>query len=282
MGTYNHITRSTTGKCSNNYLCFYSTDLCLSRKFCWGLIGLGAEDFLHWTADQTREVKFASLRKVPRKNVWKSSWKSRQIPAGYIRLIDQLQLEDGHGEINQGHEAQCRKSYAQRVLDQLGEELQKVANPGPQWRSKVLTPILQQQLQGVPNAYAPAIEAAVSADEDGDKVTILDATLFYLDRDPLNPAEILNYRRNMIYIREMKWHLSMVMGEGAIDDVAWYNKTLHNHDILMRTRHFPEEGNGIPPFSKREVAFIVYACLEDYLEHELQDLELVSKIPFPL
>ena len=74
----------------------------------------------------------------------------------------------------------------------------------------------------------------------------------------------------------------MVMGEGAIDDVGWYNKTLHNHDVLMWMRHFPEEGNGIPPFSKCEVAFIVYACLEDYFEHELQDLELVSKIPFPL
>ena len=204
MGTYNHITRSSTGKHSNNYLCFYLTDLCLSWKFCWGLIGLGAEDFLHWTADQTCEVTFALLRKVPRKNVWKLSWKSRQIPAGYIWLIDQLQLKDDHREINQGHEVQRHKSYAQCVLDQLGEELQKVANPGPQWHSKVLTPILQQQLQDVPDTYTPAVEAAVSADEGGDEVTILNATLFYLDRDPLNSAEIPNYQWNMIYICEMK------------------------------------------------------------------------------
>jgi hypothetical protein len=237
--------------------------------------------FLQWKARQTKEIYFGSVRKLVNRKSWQTQWRSREVPIPYARIIHQLYLESKHADSNQGHEAQRRQSYALRVLDKLGEELDKAAKPGPQWRSKVLTPILQRQLQGVPDAYSPAIESSICAvDEDGEEadVTISDATQFYLDTDPVDPSQIPCYRRNMIYIREMRWHLSILMRTAKVEDIGWFNVSLHNQDVILNSKELPSEGGdgGIPPFSQPDVGLIVSSFLEEYFKDELKACVSIS------
>ena len=86
------------------------------------------------------------------------------------------------------------------VLDAFGAELSSVQVMTADFQSKVLTPILQCQLQGVPNYYTPGVSNAVAT--DGETVTIKDATKFYLGTDPTYPQCIPRYCHNLIYISE--------------------------------------------------------------------------------
>ena len=80
-------------------------------------------------------------------------------------------------------------------MEAFGEELEEhkeLTSRGPvtsAWRSTVLTPILQRQLQGVPDAYAPSLDAGVGLDDkDGEGgLTIAAVTEFYLGSDPVHP-----------------------------------------------------------------------------------------------
>ena len=142
---------------------------------------------------------------------------------------------------------------------------------------------MQRQLQGVPDAYAPSVEAALSGGDDSEdsedeaEVTISDATRFYLDTDPLDPAQIPNYKRNLIYSREMKWHLSIVLKEHTFKDLEWYNTILDYHDVIMRSQTIPEATTGgIPPLVPREISIIVHSRLEDYFEDLITTPDQVS------
>ena len=102
-------------------------------------------------------------------------------------------------------------------MEAFGEEIDgnhRLAVPGPitsAWQSKVLTPILQRQLQGVSDAYTPSIDAGVGPDENDDdnnnsvegELTIAAVTKFYLATDPVHPDCIPFYVRNLVYNREM-------------------------------------------------------------------------------
>ena len=178
--------------------------------------------------------------------------------------------EETHANFNHGHEAQRRRGYVRDVLDALGEELEKVDAPGPRWRSKVLTPILQRQLQGAPDSYGPAVNIAI-ASEDGDP-TIADATRFYLAQDPLDCRLIPFYRRNLVAIREMRWHLAiLIQGPDCVKDVNMFNDSLVLQDDLGEFAHELEEDDGsgeIPPFSIVEARTLVMAGLTGYFASE--------------
>ena len=75
-----------------------------------------------------------------------------------------------HGHLSGAYEAQRHWSYVVQVMNAFGDELmeqRQLENDGPHapaWRSKVLTPILQRQLNGVSDVYAPALRVGVSPD----------------------------------------------------------------------------------------------------------------------
>jgi hypothetical protein len=212
--------------------------------------------------------------------------KHAYVPVPYIRLIDQLHNEALHAKYNQGHEAQRRGSYAERTLDKFGEEVEgarQIEHPGHHasaWRSKVLTPILQRQLQGVSDAYWPSIHAGVLDPEDGSnnpdrKMTIAAATKFYLSRDPIPPWTIPSYLRNLIYVREMRWHLKILLGKASVKDAKWFDQTLAYHDFLLCDPKFIsqelEEGppGSIPLFSPQEISSLESQELEEYFKQKL-------------
>jgi len=173
-------------------------------------------------------------------------------------------MEVAHGGHNPAHEAQRRAVYADQVTDQLGDEIYQrvdLCRPGPaasNWRSKVLTPILQRQIAGVPDGYLPALHAGVldpeedksdlSQDENSSRnMTIAEATTFYLNTDPADPAVIPEYRRNIIYTREARWYLSVLLRQISLDDAEAYNHTLWTQEQLAD----PGEPDERPPEEER-------------------------------
>jgi hypothetical protein len=168
------------------------------------------------------------------------------------------------------------------VLDAFAEELSAVDPVTPAFRSKVLTPILQRQLCGVPDHYTPCVIGAIAS--DGETVTLGDATKFYLQEDPTGPECIPAYRRNLIYIPEARWHLGTVVGSIKIGNAQHYNAVWVHQDVLMGALKEQEsEDNELetpPDFSAAEVVIIVKEKLDDYFATELSNtVRRVVNIP---
>jgi hypothetical protein len=195
--------------------------------------------------------------------------RTKMIHVQYARIVHQLILEDIHGAADQGHESLRRRTYAQTVLDFFGQELDRSRGPAAQFRSKVFTPILQRQLKGVSDAYAPSIAKAINP-PDGEP-TISQVTTFYLGNDPLDPISIPSFRRNLVYIREARWHLGILMKKVSVKSVEEFERSLHHQDVIAQgLKGSPRPPTrGIPPFNEIEVAAIVEEGIEDFFEREL-------------
>ena len=156
---------------------------------------------------------------------------SRNIPAAYHRLVCQLTAEIAHAPKQSDHKAIRRCIYATEVLDAFAMELYSVHSPTPDFWLKVLTPILQRQLRGLPDFYYPPIVTAIAPNKK--TVTLSDATTWYLQEDPTLPEWILSYRWTLIYIPDMLWHLGVVSGKIELGDKAAYRRVRKHHDIVM-------------------------------------------------
>ena len=223
--------------------------------------------FLTWGQGEMRTVKWGVNKNSGVVN------RSMDIPAAYYRVVCQLTAEIAHASNHSGHEALRRCSYAMEVLDAFGAELSLIRSANADFRSKVLTPILQRHLRGVPDHYTPVVSLAFTSDEEA--VTISDATNFYLKEDPTDPQWIPSYRRNLISIPEVRWHLSVVLGKAKLGDGTHYDKIRKQHDTLMKILSEQstddEDSDIVASFSTEEVALIVEEELEDYFGEELAD-----------
>ena len=162
-------------------------------------------------------------------------------------------------------------AYARHVLNEFGKELDLFRGEEEDFRSKVLNPILQRQLHGLSDAYAPPIASQIST--SGKEVTIADATMFYLSIDPLDPSCIPTYRRNLIYIREATWHLACLLKKIAYLDREEYNWVLEvNETVLYAIRKRPDGETSFPPFSAAEVEAMVVLGIQDWFAEELEEV----------
>jgi len=154
------------------------------------------------------------------------------IPAPYDRILAQLIAEDEHGDIHHSHEALRRQVYARQVLDKFAEEFRSYTGEPADFRSKVLTPILQRQLVGVTDGDLPTLNTVIGKNES--RPTIREATVFYLTVDPTDPDLIPNYRYTTVFTPEVRWHLGTVMGVIEVGDGAAYDRIFgRNQDALM-------------------------------------------------
>lgn len=224
----------------------------------------------------------------------------RFIPAVYAQIIDQFRQEHKHALEDFGHEAQRRDAYVSEVLTYVAEEILEGKGLGSgsatasRWRSKVLTPIVQRQIAGVSDAYRPSLEHAVR-DQTLDlsknpQMTIAEATDFYLSMDPTDPQWITTYRRNLIYSRELRWYLAVLMKEQTgveVGDAHYYKKTIEHHDYLLdesKILDSPTSSEGgekeinddlqddedPPLFTDMEVYVIISEGIEFFFEEELE------------
>ncbi|KAF9641961.1 hypothetical protein BDM02DRAFT_3194173 [Thelephora ganbajun] len=226
--------------------------------------------FMNWKRGEIRPVKVGVARKRRGKDSHYIEWKNLGIPPPYDRIVCQLIAEDDYAKSFNSHESRRRQAYVNHVLDAFAEELTSWEGTSEDFRSKVLTPILQRQLWGVHDAYSPSVRDAIA--EEKDEPTILDATKFYLSQDPVDPELIPNYRRNLLYLPEARWHLGFIMKKHAINE-ACYNKVRENHDRIMEALREEEDSEDpedeIPLLSEVEVEVIVDERLEDFFKPEL-------------
>ena len=237
-------------------------------------------DFLKWKSGQVRKIRVGARVKSRNKTSTELRWKIVEVPILYVQLIDQFNREDEHGERDKHHESLRRQSYVRQVLDAVGRELKRCGKGGASFRSKVLNPILQRYLRGVPDCYTPSVRAAISGDQEP---TITDATAFYLSQDPVDPVHIPHYRRNLIYIVESRWHLCSLLGRVKIGSSIDFNTLRDHHDTVMgavaEEDTEPSEDSdgetsdeeGPVEFSEAEIRVILYEGLDDFFEAELEN-----------
>lgn len=150
------------------------------------------EKFLNWKTGELKHIEVITHIKSQNKNRARKQSKVLKIPFIYVQLIAQLNAENEHGDLDQGHEAVRRQSYARQILDHVARELKGYRGPGAAFHSKVLNPILQRYLQGVADSYTPCVRAGISGLNK--EPTISDVTKFYLSMDPTDPKHIRQYR----------------------------------------------------------------------------------------
>jgi hypothetical protein len=231
---------------------------------------------MSWAPRELRTIQVGISKKYRNRMAWHTGWMDLRIPAPYDRIVSQFGFEIKHAKMDKSHEARRRESYARRTLDKFGEELLAYEGPHAAFRSKILTPILQRQLRGVTDVYTPALRSAIASGDD-DQPTIHDATIFYLAEDPADTELIPNFRRNLIYCPEVRWHLGHLLGHITIGVAHGFQKIRDNQDILTedikRTGdNDPVGEEDIPAFTAAEVRVIVDERLERFFEPELESV----------
>lgn len=261
-----------------------------------------ARKFLEWTDDELRVVEMQRVVKKRGKATTRhTDWKEYAIPAPYQRIVCQLVAEDLHARStsNNTHEAIRRQTYAKKALDAFGKELYKLTSPPtPSFRSKVLTPILQRHVEGVPDAYAPTVRAAIAGGNDPGEfgLSIQAVTEWYLRGDPVKSDNMALFRRHLLYLPDVRWHLGVLVkprtGAAAKE---FYILVRANHDKIMAdiTEHGPPEAaereGDPPPLTMTEVSVLVSEGLDELFRpelevhkevHQISDVRYVSRPSF--
>jgi hypothetical protein len=272
-----NTSKSFSHSCSPGSIQYCNSSPNTSRQTYGFRCRIAATQFMSWTKDELRPVTLNRLTiakgsETPRKTIF-------EIPAAYHRIVCQLIAEIQLGVRTDQHEARRRETYARKVLDAFGKELEGFTDftkPAMEkFRSAVLTPILQRQLYGVPEAYTPSVHRAVM--QNHSELTIKAATEFYLSDDPTDPENIPNYRRNLLYAQEARWHLGRVMqihsdkAKVAVH-VEYYNRFLEDHDRIMAGVKEGYEGyheSGSPYLTQAERSAIAREQLTLFFAEEL-------------
>jgi len=167
-------------------------------------------------------------------------------------------------------------NYAQCILEVFGKELEGYKGAQEDFCSKVLNPVLQRQLRGPPDSYAPPLIDYMSS-KTYSKVTLANTMVFYLSVDPLDPGCIPSYCRNLIYIREARWHLLVLKKEIKIGSAQEFNWSIGNHELILDALEHDDEveedpeddADPVPRLGFTEVLVILYEGLTTYFVKEL-------------
>jgi len=241
------------------------------------------DTYLNWDQGDTAMVSFRSIpvqrRRAKRRKTNKGGKVdgvrvSKFVLIPYAGVIDQFVAESLHAESDHGHEAVRRQSYAMEMLDMVAEELTTFNGAPASFRSKVLTPVLQRHLTGVPDSYGPTVRFAMQA--KGTDPTIEEVTTFYLNIDPVEPRWIQSYRRNALYIPEVRWHIRVLLDgqeTATIGQHEYYYDVRHNHDYIMEAiaedRSDDVIQDGRPLLKRYEVDVIVCERIDAFFQAEL-------------
>jgi hypothetical protein len=246
-------------------------------------------NFMSWERGELRTIVVGTTVSIKVDGKTRTDFIKYQVlvPAPYDRIVAQLIAEDIHAKTDSGHEVLRRQTYAQVVLDKFWKEIKGYKGEAVNFRSKVLTPILQRQLWGVEENYGPALRLAVAGAPKNP--TIAQATQFYLENDPTDPDWIPTFRRNLIYIPEARWHLGFVLGNYTVDDVTAYDSVRKNVDQIYKSmqkiaairarnkaagkaavKPKPTEDTEVPELGILETYIIFSEHLDDFFEPELK------------
>lgn len=171
-------------------------------------------------------------------------------------------------------------TYAQQVIDTFADELfsRRHVEGGLKWRSRVLNPILQRQLQGMGH------ESLLSAHFIGLEGKELNEAIdeFYLHRDPLQPSQQNTLRWGVIYATDARWSLTVSTNPQMIGDECHYNQCRIHTRSLIKTLVY--KGADSEELENLEVAVVVSENIDHHFSVLYPGVSLLSLIPltFPL
>ena len=140
-----------------------------------------------------------------------ASKKSHLIHYGYLRLLDSLEADIKHAEVNTLMSVVFQQAYAEQIIDKFVDQLPEpgaLAALQSRWRSSVLNPILQRQLSGFSGDNPRRIEKHFST------LSLQEQELFYLQNDPLDcsPPALGRLMLGVMQVTNARWHLGLVNG----------------------------------------------------------------------
>lgn len=238
----------------------------------------------NWKKDELRTVTFKRGEKRKKKRGLQQRHMEFEVPAAYHQLTCQLAAEIEFAEGHDNHEARRRQVYARQILDHFAHELRQLTGytsvAMARFRSKVLTPILVRQLEGIHDTYTPLIRQAVRGGGEN-KMSIEAATKFYLREDPTDPMFIPTYRRNVLYLPIVRWFIGRAMGIPKSGKAApiYYNLFIANHDTILASL----QAEGYQGFDENKIPLLTQAEVDAITEEKLELFfkpELVSYILF--
>ena len=153
--------------------------------------------------------------------------KTVEIHRGYLRflagMIREIAFSTEDGITN--HNCLFRAEYSVMILDRFAEELmRKQRAPGVRWRSRVLNPLLQRQLEGITDYEAKSVVEAVGP-------TVEAAARFYLTRDPLDPSNTLEMMHNILYIWPVRQSLACLYTKASESN---FHHSMKNAQSLIK------------------------------------------------
>lgn len=196
-------------------------------------VDLCFDTFMSWEPSELRKISIGTRNK---KSDDGYKWLDKHIPAPYDRVIHQLVAEAQLGEETEAHEAVRRQVYAERTLDGFCKEIKAYKGDPVSFRSKLLTPLLVRQLNGVDDGYTPSVQNAIHClCPHKEKIDIYSTTSFYLTKDPCSTIYIPAYRRHLLYLPTPRWHLGILMGvdEYLGGPLKHFELVIQNHDKVM-------------------------------------------------
>ena len=227
---------------------------------------------MQWEQGEVAEVTVCKRFNVRNQNSTHIRTKEVKIPVAYIRVIEMFNKLQEHGITNPSDEAQRRSSCAERMLEELGKKIWSAKVIGKEFRSMVLNPVMQRHRFGVPADYTRTVKRVASGVREP---TIRDVIVFYLGRDPVDPAIINSYRRNILYVSEARWHLCVVLGVIAINDPCTFHDVHANTNIILLDLQKNPPGPtkhdlyGVPAYTAMEVNVILHEGLDEFFRDEL-------------
>ena len=163
------------------------------------------------------------------------------INGGYYRVILGFQREIDLALEDEEDTTPClfRAMYLLRVLSEFGQELvdAPAGSVTPEWRSRVLNPLLQRQLRGIYDHDSDRIEKEVGPSRE-------DAHKFYLTHDPLDYGVGRRLRHNLLYLWQVRWSLGYIDKNGMHHRATSedYYRTLASTKMLVNHRKVVTEG----------------------------------------
>jgi hypothetical protein len=177
----------------------------------------------------------------------------RKLPFGYLRVLLGFirEIEFMTTDQLKSHNCLFRATYLMKVIDQFVLELPRISSAAPErFRSRVLNPILQRQLAGLPDHEPKSIRDHVGR-------THKDSAKFYLVNDALDPRFRMELLRNLLYIWSVRLALgflnnpgqctedafetvisnteALVQGRLAVEDDEWDNEIISDYKITVFT-----------------------------------------------
>ena len=87
----------------------------------------------------------------------------------------------------------------------------------------------------------------------------------------------------MVYIREMMWHLGILLGQVNVKDVSEFNRYICNNDLIVESLQGTRllAPRGIPKLNEMEVAAIYVNGMEGFFAKELDKVVLIFSPSLP-